>query len=238
MMYRKGEVSYQPLPLPDRVQKPDDQALADALAFRDYMRKRHSVRQYSTRPVPEAIIAACIEAAGTAPSGANHQPWFFAAISDPSMKARIREAAEEEERAFYQGRAGDEWLAALEPIGTGVSKPHLTDAPWLIVVFAQRHGVTEDGTRYKNYYVPESVGISVGMLITALHHAGLVCLEHTPNPMKFLPEMCGRPPQEKAVMILPVGWPAEDATVPAVAKRKKRTDQIMAVFRGDDPATR
>lgn len=238
MMYRKGEVSYQPLPLPDRVQKPDDQALADALAFRDYMRKRHSVRQYSTRPVPEAIIAACIEAAGTAPSGANHQPWFFAAISDPSMKARIREAAEEEERAFYQGGAGDEWLAALEPIGTGVSKPHLTDAPWLIVVFAQRHGVTEDGTRYKNYYVPESVGISVGMLITALHHAGLVCLEHTPNPMKFLPEMCGRPPQEKAVMILPVGWPAEDATVPAVAKRKKRTDQIMAVFRGDDPATR
>jgi nitroreductase len=238
MMYRKGEVSYQPLPLPDRVQKPDDQALADALAFRDYMRKRHSVRQYSTRPVPEAIIAACIEAAGTAPSGANHQPWFFAAISDPSMKARIREAAEEEERAFYQGGAGDEWLAALEPIGTWVSKPHLTDAPWLIVVFAQRHGVTEDGTRYKNYYVPESVGISLGMLITALHHAGLVCLEHTPNPMKFLPEMCGRPPQEKAVMILPVGWPAGDATVPAVAKRKKRPDQIMAVFRANEAATR
>ncbi len=233
MMYRKGEVSYQPLPLPDRVQKPDDQALADALAFRDYMRKRHSVRQYSPRPVPEAIIAACIEAAGLAPSGANHQPWFFAAISDPSMKARIREAAEEEERAFYQGGAGDEWLAALEPIGTGVSKPHLTEAPWLIVVFAQRHGVTEDGTRYKNYYVPESVGISVGMLITALHHAGLVCLEHTPNPMKFLPDMCGRPPQEKAVMILPVGWPAEDATVPAVAKRKKRLDQILTVFRAD-----
>ena len=233
MMYRKGEVSYQPLPLPDRVQKPDDQALADALAFRDYMRKRHSVRQFSSRPVPEAIIAACIEAAGSAPSGANHQPWFFAAISDPSMKARIRAAAEEEEREFYQGGAGDEWLAALEPIGTGVSKPHLTDAPWLIVVFAQRHGVTEDGTRYKNYYVPESVGISVGMLITALHHAGLVCLEHTPNPMKFLPEMCGRPPQEKAVMILPAGWPTEDATVPAVAKRKKRLDQILTVFRGD-----
>ena len=233
MMYRKGEVSYQPLPLPDRVQKPDDQALADALAFRDYMRKRHSVRQYSPRPVPEAIIAACIEAAGLAPSGANHQPWFFAAISDPSMKARIREAAEEEERAFYQGGAGDEWLAALEPIGTGVSKPHLTEAPWLIVVFAQRHGVTEDGTRYKNYYVPESVGIATGFLIAALHHAGLVCLEHTPNPMKFLPDMCGRPPQEKAVMILPVGWPAEDATVPAVAKRKKRLDQILTVFRAD-----
>lgn len=236
-MYRKGEVSYQPLPLPDRVQKPDDQALADVRAFRDYMRKRHSVRQYAVRPVPEDIITACIEAAGTAPSGANHQPWFFAAISDPAMKARIRAAAEEEERAFYEGGAGDEWLAALEPIGTGVSKPHLTEAPWLIVVFAQRNGMTEDGTRYKNYYVPESVGIATGMLIAAIHHAGLVCLEHTPNPMKFLPEMCGRPPQEKAVMILPVGWPAEDATVPAVAKRKKTRDQILAVFRGDNPAS-
>ena len=147
------------------------------------------------------------------------------------MKARIREAAEEEERAFYAGGAGDEWLAALEPIGTGVLKPHLTDAPWLIVVFAQRWGMTEDGARYKNYYVPESVGIAVGMLITAIHHAGLVCLEHTPNPMKFLAEMCGRPTSEKAVMILPVGYPAADATVPAVAKRKKPLDQICQVFR-------
>ena len=231
-MYRKGEVRYQALPLPDRVQMEPEASRAAAERFLAYMRKRHSVRDYSTRPVPEAVIAACIAAAGTAPSGANHQPWHFVAISDPAMKARIREGAEEEERAFYQGGAGDEWLAALEPIGTGVSKPHLTDAPWLIVVFAQRYGVTEDGTRYKNYYVPESVGIATGMLITAIHHAGLVCLEHTPNPMKFLGPLCGRPDHEKPVMILPVGYPAETATVPEVAKRKKPLDRIMTVFRG------
>jgi iodotyrosine deiodinase len=229
-MYRKGEVSYQPLPLPDRVQKSDELALSDVTAFADYMKRRHSVRQYSDRAVPEAVIVTCIAAAGTAPSGANHQPWHFVAIANPVMKSRIRTAAEEEERAFYEGGAGDEWLAALEPIGTGADKPHLTDAPWLIVVFAQRYGETEDGTRYKNYYVPESVGIATGMLITAIHHAGLVCLEHTPNPMKFLPEMCGRPASEKAVMILPVGYPAKDATVPAVAKRKKSLKQILTVF--------
>lgn len=230
-MYRKGEVSYLPLPLPDRVQLDEGAALAAAEVFRDYMKKRHSVRQYSTQAVPEAVITACIQAAGSAPSGANHQPWHFVAIADPAMKARIRAGAEDEERAFYSGGGGDEWLAALEPIGTGVDKPHLTDAPWLIVVFAQRYGVTEDGDRYKNYYVPESVGIATGMLITALHHAGLVCLEHTPNPMKFLAEMCGRPTSEKPVMILPVGYPAADATVPAVAKRKKPLDDILTVFR-------
>ncbi|MBI1171696.1 nitroreductase family protein [bacterium] len=229
-MYRKGEVSYVPIPLPDRVQMPPDEALAAAQAFLARMKTRHSVRQYSTEVVPEALITTCIAAAGTAPSGANHQPWFFAAISNPAMKARIRAAAEEEERAFYAGGAGDEWLAALEPIGTGIAKPHLTDAPWLIVVFAQRWGTTEDGTRYKNYYVPESVGIATGLLITAIHHAGLVCLEHTPNPMKFLPELCGRPASEKAVMILPVGYPAPEATVPAVAKRKKPFDAICQVF--------
>lgn len=230
-MYRKGEVSYQPLPLPDRVQMPDDQAQAAAEAFLAYMRKRHSVRHFSPRPVPQAIIEACIAAAGTAPSGANHQPWHFVAVSDPALKSRIREGAEEEERAFYSGGAGDEWLAALEPIGTGVSKPHLTDAPWLIVVFAQRYGVTQDGARYKNYYVPESTGIATGFLIAALHHAGLCCLEHTPNPMKFLGPLLGRPDHEKPVMILPVGWPAEDATVPAVAKRKKPLAEILSVFR-------
>lgn len=229
-MYRKGEVSYQPLPLPDRVQKPDDRALADARAFLDYMRKRHSVRHFSPRPVPQAIIETCIAAAGTAPSGANHQPWHFVAISDPALKSRIRAGAEEEERAFYAGGAGDEWLAALEPIGTGADKPHLTDAPWLIVVFAQRYGLTHDGTRYKNYYVPESVGLATGFLIAALHHAGLVCLEHTPNPMKFLGPLLGRPDHEKPVMILPVGWPSDDATVPAVAKRKKPLDEILSVF--------
>lgn len=231
-MYSKGQIRYQPIPLPDRVQVDDAQALAQAEAFLAYMRKRHSVREYDTRPVPEAVIAACIAAAGTAPSGANHQPWHFAAISDPAMKARIREAAEEEERAFYSGGAGDEWLAALEPIGTGVNKPHLTDAPWLIVVFAQRWGTTNEGEKFKNYYVPESTGIATGFLIAALHQAGLVCLEHTPNPMKFLPEMLGRPASEKAVMILPVGYPAQEATVPQVAKIKKPLSEIMSVFRG------
>jgi len=220
-MYRKGEVTFQALALPDRVQLAADESVQAAEAFRDYMRKRHSVRQYSDQPVPEAVIAACIAAAGTAPSGANHQPWHFAAISNPAMKVRIRAAAEDEEKAFYAGGAGDEWLAALEPIGTGAEKPHLTDAPWLIVVFAQRWGLTEEGARYKNYYVPESVG----------HHAGLVCLEHTPNPMAFLNDMLGRPAQEKPVMILPVGYPAADATVPAVAKRKKPFDQIASFFR-------
>jgi iodotyrosine deiodinase len=231
-MYRKGEVRYQALPLPDRVQIDDEGSLAGAEAFLATMRKRHSVRDFSSRPVSEAVIAACVAAAGTAPSGANHQPWHFVAIADPALKARIRQGAEDEERAFYAGGAGDEWLAALEPIGTGVSKPHLSDAPWLIVVFAQRYGVTDDGERYKNYYVPESVGIATGMLITAIHHAGLVCLEHTPNPMKFLGPLCGRPDHEKPVMILPVGYPADNATVPAAAKRKKPLDQILTVLRG------
>ena len=229
-MYRKGEVAYLPLPLPDRVQVGAGESLAQARAFRDYMKKRHSVRQYADTPVAREVIAACIEAAGSAPSGANHQPWHFAAISDPAIKARIRAAAEEEERQFYSGGASDEWLAALEPIGTGVDKPHLTEAPWLIVLFAQRWGVTEDGTRYKNYYVPESCGIALGLLIAAIHHAGLVCLEHTPNPMKFLPDLCGRPASEKALMILPVGYPAEAATVPEVAKRKKPLDEILTLF--------
>ncbi len=229
-MYKKGEVTYQALPLPDRVQLDEADAIAASSAFRDYMRKRHSVREYSDRDVPEKVIRACIEAAVSAPSGANHQPWHFAAIRNPEMKARIREAAEEEERKFYGGGASDEWLSALEPIGTGVDKPHLTTAPWLIVVFAERWGINDDGERYKNYYVPESVGIATGFLIAALHHAGLVCLEHTPNPMKFLPEMCGRPEREKAVMILPVGYPADDATVPAVAKRKKPLARVMSIF--------
>jgi nitroreductase len=230
-MYAKGTVAYQPLPLPDRVQLPPDDSLAAVTAFRERMRKRHSVRDFATDPVAPEVIAACIATAASAPSGANHQPWHFAGIADPAMKARIREAAEDEERAFYTGGAGDEWLAALEPIGTGASKPHLTDAPWLIVVFAQRYGVMQDGTRYKNYYVPESVGIATGFLIAAIHHAGLVCLEHTPNPMHFLPAMCSRPAWEKAVMILPVGYPAADATVPAAAKRKKPLADVMTVFR-------
>lgn len=229
-MYKKGEVQYQPLSLPDRVALDDPKAIEAAEAHLDYMRKRHSVRQFSTRPVPAEVIKACIASAGTAPSGANHQPWHFVAIGKAEMKRQIRTAAEEEERSFYAGGGGDEWLAALEPIGTGVDKPHLTDAPWLIVVFAQKFGTTLDGAKYKNYYVPESVGIATGFLISALHHAGLVCLEHTPNPMKFLNDLCGRPANEKPVMILPVGHPAPDATVPAIAKRKKPLAEILTLI--------
>ncbi|WP_127901399.1 nitroreductase family protein [Solirhodobacter olei] len=230
-MYSKDDLGYSPLPLPDDVSLGPAASLAHATRFRDAMAKRHTVRDFAPTPVSEEVIAACIATAGGAPSGANHQPWHFVAISDPAMKSRIRAAAEEEERAFYAGGGGDEWLRALEPIGTGVSKPHLDIAPWLIVVFAQRWGTTAEGQRYKNYYVPESVGIATGFLIAAIHHAGLVCLTHTPNPMKFLPELCGRPASEKPVMILPVGYPAGGATVPAAAKIKKPLGEIMTVLK-------
>ena len=224
---------YEPLPLPHRRELGDAEALAAVEAFRDVMRQRHTVRDYETRAVPEEVIAAAIETAGRAPSGANQQPWHFAAVADPAMKAKIRAAAEEEERQFYDGGAGDAWLAALEPIGTDASKPHLTDAPWLIVVFAQRYGVNPDGSRRKHYYVPESVGIATGFLIAALHAAGLSMLTHTPNPMKFLNGLLDRPENEKPVMILTVGHAARDATVPKAATIKKPIEEIMSVHRGD-----
>ncbi len=230
-MFSRDKVEFRPLPLPDRVALPAGESLKAAEAFRDYMKKRHTVRDFSSEPVAEAVIAAAVSAAGSAPSGANHQPWHFVAVADPGLKAKIRAAAEAEERAFYEGGAGDEWLAALEPIGTGVSKPHLDEAPWLIVVFAQRYGVTGDGQRFKHYYVPESVGIATGFLIAALHHAGLSCLTHTPAPMKFLNGLLGRPEAEKPVMILATGIAAEGATVPEVAKIKKPLDEILTVLR-------
>ncbi|KAA0917623.1 nitroreductase family protein [Aquicoccus porphyridii] len=217
---------YTPLPLPDWVDRSDEEIAARADAFRAEMARRHTIRDFSTRPVARAVIEDCIATAGLAPSGANHQPWHFVAIADPGVKAKIRAAAEEEEARFYAGGAGDEWLAALEPIGTGVSKPHLELAPWLIVVFAQRWGERSDGTRFKHYYVPESVGIASGFLITALHRAGLAALTHTPNPMKFLTEICERPAHEKPVMIVAVGHPANDATVPEKALRKKPLSDI------------
>lgn len=223
-------MSYEPIPLPPRPDLSDDEATKIAHGFRDEMRQRRTVRHYDTRPVPEAIVRAAVEAAGTAPSGANQQPWHFAAISDPYMKAQIRAAAEHEEQKFYDGGASDEWIAALEPIGTGASKPHLTDAPWLIAIFAQRYGLRDDGTRYKHYYVPESVGIATGLLITALHKAGLATLTHTPNPMAFLNTLLDRPENEKPVMILTVGHAAPDATVPKAATIKKSLSDIMSVF--------
>ena len=220
-MFAKQSLKFSALPLPDRTNMSDAQSQASALAFLAQMRTRHTVRDYCDRPVPREVIETCIRTAGTAPSGANHQPWFFVAVSNPDLKARIRAEAEAEERRFYAGGGGDAWLRALEPIGTNADKPHLTVAPWLIVVFAQRWGHFDDGTRYKNYYVPESVNIATGFLLAALHHAGLSSLTHTPNPMKFLTPALGRPAGEKPTMIISVGHPAENATVPKVAKIKK-----------------
>lgn len=227
-MFAREHIKYDPIDLPERQDLTDTQSLDEAKAFYDLMKRRHTVRDFSERPVDRKVIAECIRAAGTAPSEANHQPWHFVAISDPASKKRIRAAAEEEERRFYEGGASDEWLKALEPIGTSDQKPHLEEAPWLIVVFAQRWGTFDDGTRFKNYYVPESTGISCGFLLSALHHAGLVMLTHTPNPMRFLGEMLGRPESEKPIMIIAVGHAADDAKVPSVAKIKKPLDEILS----------
>lgn len=196
-----------------------------ASAFRALMNRRRTVRDFSDRPVPRAVIEDCVMTAATAPSGANQQPWTFVCISDPQTKRRIREAAEEEERGFYAGRASEEWLEALAPLGTDENKPFLETAPWLIAIFAQRYGTTEDGRRIKHYYVPESVGIASGFLIAALHGAGLATLTHTPSPMGFLNEICGRPEHEKAVILLVAGYPAERATVPDIAR--KQAGQVL-----------
>lgn len=228
-MFAKNALKFEPIPLPHRSEMTDAERLAGSQAFLNAMRQRHSVRDFTDQPVDEAVIRNCIATAGTAPSGANHQPWHFVAIRDPETKSRIRKAAEIEEEKFYAGGGGDEWIRALEPLGTGVEKPHLTTAPWLIIIFAQRFGQFDDGTKYKNYYVPESVGIATGFLITALHNAGLVCLTHTPNPMKFLNALLGRPASEKPIMILAVGHPGADATIPSVAKIKKPLAEILTV---------
>ncbi|MBJ6370203.1 nitroreductase family protein [Sedimentitalea arenosa] len=225
-MFAKDKLTYTTIPLPDRADMSDVQMQAESTSFLDRMRTRHSVRDYVDRPVPREIIETCLRTAGSAPSGANHQPWHFVAISNPAIKQRIREEAEEEERKFYAGGGGDEWIRALEPIGTTADKPHLTIAPWLIVVFAQRWGEFDDGTRYKNYYVPESVNIATGFLLTALHLSGLCTLTHTPNPMKFLNAALGRPASEKPTMIIAAGHPAPDAVVPSVAKIKKPLEEI------------
>lgn len=187
---------------------------------------RRTIRDFADTPVPRDIIETAIKAAATAPNGANQQPWHFAAISAPDMKRRIRLAAEEEERAFYGERASDEWLDALTPLGTDASKPFLETAPWLIAIFAQKKG--PDGE--KHYYVTESVGIAIGMLITTLHAAGLATLTHTPAPMNFLRDICERPTTEKPLVLLVVGHPAKNATVPAHALEKKAFSQIAKVW--------
>lgn len=217
-------------PLHARPIVPDDEMQERAGRFHGQMATRRTIRDFDTRPVPRAVIEACVATAGTAPSGANQQPWHFVAVSDPALKKQIRAAAEEEERRFYAGGASDEWLEALAPIGTDADKPHLEDAPWLVVVFAQRYGLDAQGGRVKHYYVPESVGIATGMLLTALHLSGLATLTHTPNPMGFLREVLNRPDNEKATMIIAVGHAAQNATVPQFAKVKKPLDDILTVL--------
>ncbi|MDP2055508.1 MAG: nitroreductase family protein [Acidobacteriota bacterium] len=191
-----------------------------AAAFYEEVKRRRTVREFSDRAVPRAVIEHCIRAAGTAPNGANLQPWHFVAVSDPAIKRKIREGAEEEERAFYSGKAPQEWLDALAPLGTDEHKPFLETAPWLIVVFGESYGELPDGRKVKHYYTQESVGIATGILITAVHHTGLVSLTHTPSPMGFLNEILDRPARERAFLILVVGYPAEGATVPDITKKE------------------
>lgn len=212
---------------------PDEEAIARARAMRDRLKQRRTCRYFSDEPVPRDVIEAAIEAAGTAPNGANHQPWHFAVVSSPAKKRAIREAAEAEERRFYgtggdDPKASEEWLAALSDLGTDADKPFLETAPFLIVVFAQRKGgIAEDG-KTQNYYVSESVGIACGMLIATLHEAGLATLTHTPSPMGFLREACARPEWEKPLMIVVAGHPSADATVPAKALEKKPLARISS----------
>lgn len=185
--------------------------------------RRRTVRDFSDRPVPRDIIETALQAANTAPSGANLQPWHFAVVSGAGTKKKIREAAEAEEQEFYEHRASDEWLAALEPLGTDKHKPFLETAPYLIAVFLQKYGELPDGRKVKHYYPAESTGLATGMLITALHRAGLATLTHTPSPMKFLNEILGRPKSERPFLLLVVGYPADDARVPDI-KRKELAD--------------
>lgn len=200
--------------------------LAAAQRFRATMQTRRTVRDFSPEPVPRELIEECLRAAGTAPSGANLQPWHFAVVSDPALKHEIRVAAEEEERAFYAGRATPAWLQALAPLGTTDAKPFLEIAPWLIAIFAAQSYVNPLGEREPTYYAKESVGIATGLLIAALHHAGLATLTHTPSPMNFLNSLLGRPVHEKPFLLLVAGFPAEDATVPAITR--KPLDQIAS----------
>jgi nitroreductase len=204
---------------------PENEMLARARDFRALMGRRRTVRDFSDRAVPRELIEHAVMTAATAPSGANQQPWTFVCIADAATKQRIRVAAEAEERAFYEGGAPDEWLEALAPLGTDANKPFLEAAPWLIVVFAQRYGAKPDGSRRKHYYVPESVGIATGLLIASLHNAGLATLTHTPSPMGFLNGICGRPDQEKALILLVAGYPAERAEVPDI--KRKGADELI-----------
>jgi iodotyrosine deiodinase len=208
------------IPLTGYIPRQPDEIVQRAEKFADRMRVRRTVRNFADTPVPRKVIESFVRAAGSAPSGANQQPWHFACVNNAEMKQKIRVAAEAEEYEFYvNNRAGDEWKNALKHLGTDHHKPFLETAPWLIVVFGQRYGIDNKGERIKHYYTPESVGIAMGMLITAVHHAGLASLTHTPAPMKFLNEILGRPDNETPYLILVVGHPATDVTVPNIQRK-------------------
>ena len=207
------------VPLVGYQEYPSDEMLRRASEFRDLMRRRRTVRDFSSRPVAKELIEQCLLIAGSAPNGANRQPWHFVVVSDPALKRAIRNGAEAEEREFYSSRATPEWLEALAPLGTDAEKPFLETAPYLIVIFAQSYELASNGQKVKNYYVQESVGIATGMLITAVHVAGLVSLTHTPSPMGFLNELLDRPQNERPFLILVVGYPAESAEVPEISKK-------------------
>jgi len=214
-------------PLEGYEEFPADEMKRRSAEFLALMKRRRSVREYEERPVPKEVIEDALAAAITAPSGANLQPWHFVVITDPDKKREIRIAAEEEEQEFYNGRAPEEWLDALAPLGTDEHKPFLEHAT-LIAIFAQRHGVLADGRKVKHYYVPESVGIASGFLITALHTAGLVTLTHTPSPMAFLNQICGRPDNEKPYILLVCGYPADDCKVPEHGGTRHPFDQAVS----------
>jgi len=203
----------------------DDEQLSRSRRFLDEMRGRRTVRHFSPELVPDELIENAVATAGTAPSGAHQEPWTFVVVSDPDTKRRIRAAAEEEERRSYESRMPDEWLEALRPLGTDWRKPHIEDAPYVIVVFEQAYGVRADGAKLKHYYVRESVGIAVGLLLASLHLAGLATLTHTPSPMGFLREILGRPENERPYALIPVGYPAAGCTVPAL--ERKPVDEIL-----------
>jgi nitroreductase len=200
--------------------------LSRSEAFYQDIKRRHTIRNFSKRPVPKEIIENCIKAAATAPSGANHQPWHFVAINSADIKKQIRQQAEIHEQNFYQGRAGEEWLNALKPLGTDANKAYLEHAPWLIAIFSQKKGGITLEEKNTNYYVHESVGIATGFLINALHSSGLVTLTHTPKPMSFLSKICGRDDNDRAYMLLIAGYPSTDATVPHHAQVKKPLAEI------------
>lgn len=222
-----GDIRFPFIPLVHERRTVDD-SVARGRAFFDEMNRRRTTRHFSTEPVPREMIELAIRTAGTAPSGAHQQPWTFVAISDADIKQRLRAAAEQEEQQFYRGKAPADWIEALAPLGTDENKPHLTDAPWVVVLFRQAYGLAPDGRKRTFYYTDESCGIAAGLFIAALHHMGLVSLTHTPNPMGFLRDLLGRPVNEKAMVVMPVGYPAASATVPAL--ERKPLDEI-AVWR-------